>query len=241
MEKKISNILSLYESILNTKLINEVSSTSTSLLGGKSFNIPGDGAHRGQSGWQSANAWDIGAPVGTPVYAIVGGTVKTYNDYGPTPIKKNGKTLFGAGFTVDSEKNLPDVYYTHLSNTTVKQGDKIKCGQLIGYVMDFPGSDFDHVHIGVESGNIRQFLNNTGSITCGEGAEENSPLSTDPETEEETPSEEGGFLSSYAKNIAKSIMGTNSKGEDNTIDIGKDISKLIGLTENINRIKELLK
>ena len=85
------------------------------------------------------------------------------------------------------------------------------------------------------------FLNNNGSITCGEGAEENSPLSTDPETEEETPSEEGGFLSSYAKNIAKSIMGTNSKGEDNTIDIGKDISKLIGLTENINRIKELLK
>jgi biotin carboxyl carrier protein len=168
-EKEISDILSLYESILNTKLINEVSNTSSGLLGGKTFNIPNDGAHAGQSGWQSANAWDIMAAVGTPVYAIVGGTVITFNDYGATPIKKDGKTLFGVGFTVDSDNRLPDVYYAHLKDVTVKQGDKIKCGQLIGYVIDFPNNNSDHVHIGVESGNIRQFLTKDGSIKCAEG------------------------------------------------------------------------
>ena len=168
-EKEILDILSLYESILKTKSINEVSNASSELFGGGHVSIPSDGAHGGQSGWQSANAWDIKATIGTPVYAVVGGTVKTYTDYGPTPIKKDNKTLFGAGFTVDSNDNLPDVYYTHLKDVTIKQGDKIECGQLLGYVMDFPGSDYDHLHIGVESGNVRQFLNDDGTLKCAKG------------------------------------------------------------------------
>jgi murein DD-endopeptidase MepM/ murein hydrolase activator NlpD len=168
-EKEILDILSLYESILTTKSINEVSSASSELFGGSSVSIPTDGAHGGQSGWQSANAWDVKAAIGTPVYAVIGGTVKTFTDYGPTPIKKDNKTLFGAGFTVDSNDNLPDVYYTHLKDVTIKQGDKIECGQLLGYVMDFPGSDYDHLHIGVETGNIRQFLNDDGTLKCAKG------------------------------------------------------------------------
>jgi len=168
-EKEILDILSLYESILTTKSINEVSSASSELFGGSNVSIPSDGAHGGQSGWQSANAWDIKATIGTPVYAVIGGTLKTYTDYGPTPIKKDNKTLFGAGFTVDSDDGLPDVYYTHLKDVTVKQGDKVTCGQLLGYVMDFPGSDYDHLHIGVESGNVRQFLNDDGTLKCAKG------------------------------------------------------------------------
>jgi murein DD-endopeptidase MepM/ murein hydrolase activator NlpD len=152
-----------------TKGLVEVSSTSTGLLGGNPVTIPADGAHKGQSGWQSANAWDIKATIGTPVYAVVGGILKTYSDYGPTPINKDGKTLFGAGFTVDSDGGLPDVYYTHLKDVTVKQGDKVECGQLLGYVMDFPNSDYDHLHIGVETGNLKQFLNDDGTLKCGNG------------------------------------------------------------------------
>ena len=170
-EKEILDILSLYESILTTKSINEVSSASSELFGGSNVSIPVDGAHAGQSGWQSNNAWDIKATLvpPTPVYAVIGGTVKTFTDYGPTPVKKDNKTLFGAGFTVDSNDNLPDVYYTHLKDVTIKQGDKIECGQLLGYVMDFPGSDYDHLHIGVESGNVRQFLNDDGTLKCAKG------------------------------------------------------------------------
>ena len=126
--------------------------------------VPGAGAHAGQSGWQSNNAWDIGAPVGTPVYAVNSGTVITFNDYGPTIQKRNGKKLFGLGFTVKSDNSLPSVYYTHLKNPQVSKGSKIARGQLLGYVMDFPGSSFDHLHIGIESGDISQFITKDGTI-----------------------------------------------------------------------------
>ena len=168
-EKEILDILSLYESILKTKLINEVSNASSEIFGGSNVSIPANGAHAGQSGWQSANAWDIKASIGTPVYAVVGGTLKTFSDYGPTPIKKDKKTLFGVGFTVDSDDGLPDVYYTHLKDVTVKKGDKVTCGQLLGYVTDFPNNVYDHLHIGVESGSIKQFLNDDGTLKCAKG------------------------------------------------------------------------
>jgi murein DD-endopeptidase MepM/ murein hydrolase activator NlpD len=147
----------------------EVVANSNHLFGGSSLKIPGDGAHKGQEGWQSNNAWDIKASIGTPVYAVVGGTLKTYSDYGAKPIRINGKTLFGGSFTVKSDGGLPDVYYTHLKNVTVRQGSRVECGQLLGYVMDFPGSDYDHLHIGVKTGHVRQFLNDDGTLKCAKG------------------------------------------------------------------------
>ena len=125
---------------------------------------PDTSGHAGQSGWQSRNAWDIGAPVGTPVYAVNSGTLVSWKDYGPTIIKTGGKKLFGCGFTVRSNNSLPSVYYTHLKNTTVRKGSKVEVGQLLGYVMDFPGSPFDHLHIGIETGDISQFVTSNGTI-----------------------------------------------------------------------------
>jgi peptidoglycan hydrolase-like protein with peptidoglycan-binding domain len=166
MDKELSIEQSLSESI--AKYLNEVESNY--LLGGSNMTIPQDGAHGGQSGWQSSNAWDIKASIGDPVFALVGGTVQTFSDYGADVIKRGNKKLYGQSFTVDSDGGLPDIYYTHLQGAKVRKGDKIECGQLIGYVMDFPGSSYDHVHIGVESGhNIREFLNDDGSLKCAKG------------------------------------------------------------------------
>jgi len=166
MDKELSIEQSLSESI--AKYLNEVESNY--LLGGSNMTIPQDGAHGGQSGWQSSNAWDIKASIGDPVFALVGGTVQTFSDYGEDVIKRGNKKLYGQSFTVDSDGGLPDIYYTHLQGAKVRKGDKIECGQLIGYVMDFPGSSYDHVHIGVESGhNIREFLNDDGSLKCAKG------------------------------------------------------------------------
>jgi murein DD-endopeptidase MepM/ murein hydrolase activator NlpD len=151
-----------------SKSINETSATSNSIFGGSSVKIPADGAHKGQSGWQSNNAWDIPTPIGTPIYAVADGTLQTFNDYGPTVIKTKGKKLFGQGFTVKSDNGLPDVYYAHLKDSVVKKGDKVKCGQLLGYVMDFPNSSYDHLHIGVYKGHdIKEFLNTDGTLKCG--------------------------------------------------------------------------
>lgn len=166
-DKELSIEQSLTEAIINYL---KEAPTSSHVLGGGSINIPRDGAHAGQSGWQSSNAWDIKASVGDPVFALAGGTLISFSDYGSDVIKKGGKKLYGQSFTVDSENGLPDIYYTHLSGVTVRKGQKIECGQLLGYVMDFPGSSYDHVHIGVESGhNIREFLNDDGSLKCAKG------------------------------------------------------------------------
>ena len=146
-------------------IINE-ESTSEKLLGPNSVTIPSDGAHAGQSGWQSANAWDFKAPIGSPVFAVNSGTLITWSDYGQSVKKRGGKKLYGESFTVESDNDLPSVYYTHLKDTTVRKGDQVECGQLLGYVMDFPNSEYDHVHIGIKSGNIRQFVNSDGTLKC---------------------------------------------------------------------------
>ena len=167
----IEKIFGLYELILNNSNLNEASSESDNLFGGKNVKIPVDGAHAGQSGWASGNAWDVAGEIGTPVYAIASGQATTFTDYGSEVIARDGKKLFGQSFTVQSYDGLPDVYYTHLEGSPVTKGSEVKCGQFVGYIVDFPGSSYDHVHIGVESGNIRQFLNDDGSIKCAKGQE----------------------------------------------------------------------
>jgi murein DD-endopeptidase MepM/ murein hydrolase activator NlpD len=150
--------------------IQEASLESSELLGGSNFKLPSDGAHAGQSGWQSNNAWDIMAPIGTPVYSLTNGTLRTFSDYGPNVTIKGPKKLFGQSFTVSGDDGFPDVYYTHLKDSKVRKGDKVSCGQLLGYIMDFPNSPYDHVHIGVQPpGHIKDLINSDGTIKCSPG------------------------------------------------------------------------
>lgn len=143
------------------------SKQSSDLLGGVNVVIPGDGAHAGQEGWQSYNAWDIKSSIGTPVYSLSSGEVITWRDYGDKVIKTQGKKLYGQSFTIKSYDGLPKIYYTHLKSSKVRKGDSVKCGQLLGYIMDFPNSDYDHVHIGIEPpGHIEDFLTSDGTLKC---------------------------------------------------------------------------
>jgi murein DD-endopeptidase MepM/ murein hydrolase activator NlpD len=221
--KNLNEEISRLRELMN---LNETSSMSSSLSGGKNITIPVSGAHKGQKGWQSANAWDIKMNIGDPVYSVSDGTVKTFSDYGPKIKSVDGKKLFGAGFTVDSDGGLPDVYYTHLMNCQVKKGDKIKCGQLLGYVMDFPNSDYDHLHIGVEDNNISRFIDSNGNLFCAKGKKLSSTdikaTKTDSDTEEkdtegEKDTEEkntktdsntkgGGYYDSFIGTMIKSAL-----------------------------------
>ena len=156
-------------------------STSNKLFGGKQVNLPKDNAHGKKDNWQSSNAWDVKGNVGDPVYAIAPGTVVSYADYGESVKKTGGKKLFGVSFTIDGSEGFPKVYYTHLQNSSVKKGDTVQCGQLLGYIMDFPGSSYDHVHIGVEPGyNIRDLINDDGSIKCSKGSNSTTSGDSDP-------------------------------------------------------------
>jgi hypothetical protein len=164
------NITRLFEEIKSSKnSINEILTGSEELFGGSPVRIPRDGAHAGQSGWASGNAWDVAGSIGTPVYAIADGQAVTFTDYGSKVITRDGKKLFGQSFTVQSYDGLPSVYYTHLTGSPIRRGSKVSCGEFLGVIMDFPGSSYDHVHIGVESGSIRQFLNDDGTLKCATG------------------------------------------------------------------------
>lgn len=233
-DKNIEKILELYQSILETSRLNEVSSSSDELFGGGNVKIPSDGAHAGQSGWQSSNAWDIKADVGAPVYALADGVAQTFSDYGKNVTKTQGKKLYGQSFTVKSDNGLPSIYYTHLEGSPVTKGSKIQCGQFLGYIMDFPNSSYDHVHIGVESGNIRQFLNDDGTIKCAKGQKiSGSEIGSGPSSDDSISS---SSASEDAYNFATSSQSSQSSKTSvpKYAEVVGDIKSTIGLFEQRN-------
>lgn len=257
---EIEEIISIYNSILENKTLDEVSSASDELLGGDNITIPGDGAHAGQSGWQSNNAWDIKADVGTPVYALADGVAQTFSDYGRTVTKTQGKKLYGQSFTVKSDGGLPSIYYTHLEGSPVTKGSKIKCGQFLGYIMDFPNSNHDHVHIGIERGNIRQFLNPDGTMRCAKGKKisggeiSNSQSSDNPSEDAynyatKNQSSSDTSIPRYASVVGdvKSAEGMNEQKNFDKVDINtwglnfiEDPFKRKRVNEEIKKIKKIL-
>ena len=236
MNTDIKDILHSFDSIIdeNKMFIDEVSASSSSLFGGSSVRIPANGAHKGQSGWQSNNAWDIPTPIGSPVYSVADGVVLTFTDYGPNPIRKDNKTLFGAGFTVNSANGLPDVYYTHLKDCTVGKGSQVQCGQLLGYVMDFPGSDYDHLHIGVEPGHdIREFLNPDGTLKCGGtiSGEASQPVQSTASSDSTTGTTSG---TTKTANTDDDVFGVNNiDPNDILLKKAKEMAGQFGLKEEI--------
>jgi len=231
MNKIINNILESFDIILNENKssLNEVLSKSSSLFGGDKVTIPEDGKHKGQSGWQSNNAWDIYAAPNTPVYAIASGKVITMNNYGTDLIETEGKRLYGYGFTVDSTDNLPDVYYTHLTTVSVKQGDNIQCGQFLGYVMKSPKLvNYDHVHIGVETGNIRKFLNPDGTLKCGGTI---SGEVSEPVKSTDTSDSDNNIETAFIRQLVTPLHGVITKGiteEKVYSKLGNEISSKFG-------------
>lgn len=221
MGKDINKVIKSFNLILkeNRALVDEVASTSGTIFGGSGVRIPAAGAHAGQSGWQSSNAWDIQARVGTPVYAIADGVAETFNDYGRQITKTQEKKLYGQSFTVKSSKGLPDVYYTHLEKSPIRKGSNIKCGQFIGYVMDMPDSDYDHVHIGVSKGDISQFLTPDGKLRCGGGtitASGGTPTQTTNDTESDS---DYGKIIDFAQPSLQESFGKNISQKYGTITI----------------------
>ena len=235
MNKIINNILESFDIILNENKssLNEVSSTSSSLFGGSSVKIPSDGLHKGQRRWPSNNAWDIAAAPNTPVYAIASGKVITMNNYGTDLIETEGKRLYGYGFTVDSTDNLPDVYYTHLTTVSVKQGDNIQCGQFLGYVMKSPKSvNYDHVHIGVETGNIRKFLNPNGTLKCGGSitGELSEPVKSTDKSDSDN-NNDNNIETAFIRQLVTPLHGVITKGiteEKVYSKLGNEISSKFG-------------
>lgn len=103
----------------------------------------------GSNNWQSENALDLAAPVGTPVYAAFGGVI------GPN-IGSQGQGGRFAGLRVQIDGGDNAAWYGHLSRLVVKAGQRVKAGQLLGYSGSANG--VSHLHFAVRSGDPRTYV-----------------------------------------------------------------------------------
>jgi len=148
------------------KTVNEAVNL-TSAGGGSLIGYPGQGTHSAE-GWPSHNAWDVAAPAGTDVYSISNGTVTGFVK-GSGGLKKDGvKKIYGDQVKVQSSDGKPDVFYTHIESN-VKKGDQVKEGDVIGKIMTLPGMP-SHVHVGLSSGNLADYVNGLTKATGGSTA-----------------------------------------------------------------------
>lgn len=172
MSKEIKDILSIYENILSSKNVIK----EASLFGGNTFKWgggPSDHASRKLGNWQSDSSWDIMAAEGIPVYSISDGTISKVG--GELKLSNNG-SVYGLSVTVNTGND--EIFYTHLGSLSpnMSQGQKINKGDLIGNIGK-PAENPNwptHVHIGIKSGDIKQYINNEGEITGAENVANNS-------------------------------------------------------------------
>ncbi len=105
------------------------------------------------------NGIDLGAPVGTPVYAAEAGEVIALgNTDAFCPRGAYGK------YVVIKHANNLTTFYSHFSAFAVKKGQTVKRGELIGYVGNTGWSTGPHVQVTVYASNTYTI---TQSKSCG--------------------------------------------------------------------------
>lgn len=117
---------------------------------------PGASTHN-QEDWQSRNAIDIAARPHTKVLAVESGRITKVSGRDPSEgidTTTTGKKLFGYGVTLVGARNT--YYYAHLDDVTVKAGQHVLQGTVIGY-----SSSLGHVHFAVQQGNPASFTGGT--------------------------------------------------------------------------------
>lgn len=152
---------------------------------------------RERSNWaDNHNGIDYSMPVGTPIYAVAGGTVVASHGRqvsqcgrGCSPIQEEvilTHTFTDGGAFGDRYAESFSSYYAHLDSRAVHVGDTVVRGQIIGYSGNTGCSSGPHLHFGIKR------LSNTSSELFdtdytpvsaspkGCPREDNSPAAIDP-------------------------------------------------------------
>ena len=124
---------------------------------------PGQGTHSA-SGWQNNNAWDVKMNVGDSVKSLTNGTVLKVIKSSSGMKNVGVKKIYGDQITIKSSDG-PDVFYTHI-DTNLSVGSSVSVGDEIGKIMTVPGMP-SHVHIGLSSGNLSDYISDLPSATGG--------------------------------------------------------------------------
>jgi murein DD-endopeptidase MepM/ murein hydrolase activator NlpD len=174
---------------------------------------PDEGTHH-QKDWQSRNAIDIKVKPHTPILAPEAGRITkvSHNPPGVTTTS-TGKKLAGSSVTLEGGFNT--YFFTHLLDVSVKSGQHVKRGQVIGHA-----GALDHVHFAIEHGNPESFINAPhGKIG---GATTNDTTTTDTTND--------------PIDTATHIDTTKKKGKKVTFNLGIPA----GLTEEQSKIALLI-
>lgn len=94
---------------------------------------------------KSHNGLDIGAPLGTPVYAADDGVVMAVDNNDKNSYRKY---QYGKYVLIKHNNNLATLY-AHLSRYVVSEGASVRKGDLIGYSGNTGYSTGPHLHFGV--------------------------------------------------------------------------------------------
>jgi hypothetical protein len=89
--------------------------------------------------WMMHSGRDLAAPEGTPVVAALGGRVVSSGDAGG----------YGLAIEIEHERPLRRTLYGHLSELYVKEGDRVRQGEVIGRVGSTGLSSGPHLHFEV--------------------------------------------------------------------------------------------
>lgn len=134
-------------------------------------NGPSNHRKRALGNWQSDNAWDLFAPPGSVVNSLTEGKVIKVVDNG----KKSG-TIYGTQITIEGSGDYPDIFYTHLKNVKLNEGQSVKVGDYIGQVSEWCSDesctkplDGSHVHIGLPYGkNLKDLIKDNENLVGGD-------------------------------------------------------------------------
>jgi hypothetical protein len=189
--------------------------------------------------WWSNNAYDIMAPEGTPVYSISDGYVDKITDNPPGLKSSGGKRIYGDSITVRGSGGDPDVFYTHITNIVVEDGDPIKKGQLLAYIVKGELGIPDHVHVSVKVGDVKDFLDVNGNI---EGVDNSllGNLSITTSKGEETPIDTKTIMGTAAGLTAAALSSLDIKRPESDI---SGIASRFGITDvdvNVDSVSGVL-
>jgi len=108
---------------------------------------------------------DLGAPVGTKIFAPLTGTVRNIGDTDVVP----GCFSWGKWMLIDHPNGLSTMY-AHLSQYAATPGQTVKTGDVIGYIGNTGFSTGPHLHFTVyvsEGVQVRQFNQYKSVTSCG--------------------------------------------------------------------------
>ncbi len=90
------------------------------------------------------NGLDIGAPIGTPVFASADGVISAVDN---NDRSQWSRYQYGKYILIKHPNNISTIY-AHLSKQVARRGDQVKAGDLIGYVGSTGYATGPHLHFG---------------------------------------------------------------------------------------------